>query len=177
MQRLLQVLERSGEVRARQQNQTVLVPSLLSVQLIHPTQVQTHQLSPSTTVKNGSCHPIQTFQQGGQVSRGPCCAAMRVVCHCSTWDGIHCWYWCCHRSKVCSKAHRLPSAALPPLWSAGLFQKANSPTVTCVQTNSHRPERPTILQYSDFQNVVARVHRRRKLLEIDFSGEFDLQYS
>ena len=88
MQRLLQVLERSGEVRARQQNQTVLVPSLLSVQLIHPTQVQTHQLSPSTTVKNGSCHPIQTFQQGGQVSRGPCCAAMRVVCHCSTWDGM-----------------------------------------------------------------------------------------
>ena len=83
MQRLLQVLERSGEVRARQQNQTVLVPSLLSVQLIHPTQVQTHQLSPSTTVKNGSCHPIQTFQQGGQVSRGPCCAAMRAVCHCS----------------------------------------------------------------------------------------------
>ena len=83
MQRLLQVLERSGEVRARQQNQTVLVPSLLSVQLIHPTQVQTHQLSPSTTVKNGSCHPIQTFQQRGQVSRGPCCAAMRAVCHCS----------------------------------------------------------------------------------------------
>ena len=80
-----QVLERSGEARARQQNQTVLVPSLLSVQLIHPTQVQTHQLSPSTTVKNGSCHPIQTFQQGGQASRGPCCAAMCAVCHCSTY--------------------------------------------------------------------------------------------
>ena len=42
----------------------------------------------STTVKNESCHPIQTFQQRGQVSRGPCCAAMRVVCHCSTWDGM-----------------------------------------------------------------------------------------
>ena len=106
------------------------------------------------------------------------------------WDGIHCWYWCCHRSKVCSKAHRLPSAALPPLWSAGLFQKANSPTVTCVQTSSHRPERPTILQYSDFQKVVARVlksteggscsspqkeevarvHRRRKLIESTEGG-------
>ena len=106
------------------------------------------------------------------------------------WDGIHCWYWCCHRSKVCSKAHRLPSAALPPLWSAGLFQKANSPTVMSVQTSSHRPERPTILQYSDFQKVVARVlksteggscsspqkeeaaqvHRRRKLLEYTEEG-------
>ena len=106
------------------------------------------------------------------------------------WDGIHCWYWCCHRSKVCSKAHRLPSAALPPLWSAGLFQKANSPTVMSVQTSSHRPERPTILQYSDFQKVaarvlksteggscsspqkeeVARVHRRRKLLESTEGG-------
>ena len=43
--------------------------------------------------------------------------------------------------------------------------KSKLPTVTCVQTNSHRPERPTLLQYSDFQNVVARVHRRRKLLE------------
>ena len=54
---------------------------------------------------------------------------------------------------------------IPPIWSAGLFQKASSPTATCVQTSSHRLERPTILQYSDFQNVVARVHRRRKLLE------------
>ena len=35
---------------------------------------------------------------------------------------------------------------LPPIWSVGLFQKANSPTVTCVQTSSHRPERHTILQ-------------------------------
>ena len=33
------MLEGSGEARARQQNQTVLVPSLLSVQLIHPKQV------------------------------------------------------------------------------------------------------------------------------------------
>ena len=86
------------------------------------------------------------------------------------WDGIYCWYWCRHRSKVCSKAHRLPSAALPPLWSAGLFQKANFPTVTCVQTSSHRPERPTILQYSDFQKVVARVHRRGKLLKSTEGG-------
>ena len=86
------------------------------------------------------------------------------------WDGIYCWYWCRHRSKVCSKAHRLPSAALPPLWSAGLFQKANFPTVTCVQTSSHRPERPTILQYSDFQKVVARVHRSRKLLKSTEGG-------
>ena len=35
---------------------------------------------------------------------------------------------------------------LPPIWSVGLFQKANSPTVTCVQTCSHRPEQPIILQ-------------------------------
>ena len=27
------------------------------------------------------------------------------------WDGINYWYWCLHRSKVCSKAHRLPSKA------------------------------------------------------------------
>ena len=48
--------------------------------------------------------------------------------------------------------------------------KSKLPTVTCVQTNSHRPERPTLLQYSDFQNVVARVHRRRKLLESTEGG-------
>ena len=59
---------------------------------------------------------------------------------------------------------------LPPIGSAGLFQKANSPTVTCVQTSSHRPERPTLLQYSDFQKVVARVHRRRKLLKSTEGG-------
>ena len=71
---------------------------------------------------------------------------------------------------------------IPPIWSAGLFQKASSPTVTCVQTSSHRLERPTILQYSDFRREmlestkegscscpqkkeVAGVHRRRKLLK------------
>ena len=50
---------------------------------------------------------------------------------------------------------------IPPIWSAGLFQKASSPTVTCVQTSSHRLERPTILQYSDF---------RRELLESTEEG-------
>ena len=59
---------------------------------------------------------------------------------------------------------------IPPIWSAGLFQKASSPTVTCVQTSSHRLERPTILQYSDFRKVVARVHRGRKLLESTVEG-------
>ena len=32
-------------------------------------------------------------------------------CHwtycCWDGDGINYWYWCCHRSKICSKAHRL----------------------------------------------------------------------
>ena len=59
---------------------------------------------------------------------------------------------------------------IPPIWSAGLFQKASSPTATCVQTSSHRLERPTILQYSDFRKVVARVHRGRKLLESTVEG-------
>ena len=81
------------------------------------------------------------------------------------WDGIKYRYWCRHRSKICSKAHHLPSTALPPLWSVGLFQEANSPTVSCVQTSSHRPERPTILQYSDLEKEVAWIHGRRKLLD------------
>ena len=59
---------------------------------------------------------------------------------------------------------------IPPIWSAGLFQKASSPTATCVQTSSHRLERPTILQYSDFRKVVARVHRGRKLLGSTVEG-------
>ena len=50
---------------------------------------------------------------------------------------------------------------IPPIWSAGLFQKASSPTATCVQASSHRLERPTILQYSDF---------RRELLESTEEG-------
>ena len=138
MQRLLQVLERSGEVRARQQNQTVLVPSLLSVQLIHPTQVQTHQLSPSTTVKNGSCHPIQTFQQGGQVSRGPCCAAMRVVCHCSTWDGMG--YTVGTGVATAQKFAQRPTAFLPrpsAHWVSRVIPKSKLPhshVCKCVST-------------------------------------------
>ena len=42
---------------------------------------------------------------------------------------------------------------LPPFGSAGLFQETIFPTVTCVQTSSHRPERPE-LRYPIFATKV-----------------------
>ena len=42
------------------------------------------------------------------------------------WDGIDWWYWCRHRSKDCSKDHRLPSQA-SPFGLAGLTPLNNLP--------------------------------------------------
>ena len=87
------------------------------------------------------------------------------------WDGIYCGYWCRHRSKDCSKAHHLPSRA-SPFGLAGLFQRTISTTITCVQTSSHRPERPDYyIQIwkgrcpSPQKEEVTRIHWRRKPLQ------------
>ena len=43
------------------------------------------------------------------------------------WDGINYWYWCLRRSKVCSKAHRLPSKAFRQFGQQGYSRKQTPP--------------------------------------------------
>ena len=63
---------------------------------------------------------------------------------------------------------------LPPFGLAGLFEWTIIPTVTCVQTSSHRPERPNYITVYRFgkggcsqpqKDVVVRINRRRKMLD------------
>ena len=73
---------------------------------------------------------------------------------------------------------------LPPFGLAGLFQRTIFPTVTCVQSSSHRPERPYYITIFRFckgscstteggscskpqKEEVARNHRRMNLLETE----------
>ena len=81
------------------------------------------------------------------------------------WDGINYWYWCLHRSKVCSKAHRLPSMAFRQFGQQGY-------AITYVCTDEFTQTGATYyITIFRFQEGVARVHRRRKLLESAEEGE------
>ena len=62
------------------------------------------------------------------------------------WDGIYCWYWCRHRSKVCSKAHRLPSQAFRPLGQQG-YSKKQTPPQSRVYRRVHT-DRSDLLYYN-----------------------------
>ena len=48
------------------------------------------------------------------------------------WDGIYCGYWCRHRSKVCSKAHGLPSKALRQFGQQGYSKEQTPPQLLLI---------------------------------------------
>ena len=85
------------------------------------------------------------------------------------WDGIDCWYWCRHRSKACSKAHRLPSKAFRQFGRQG-YSKKQAPPQSRVYRRVHT-DWSDLLYYniqisggscsSPQKKEVARVCRRR----------------
>ena len=94
------------------------------------------------------------------------------------WDGIDCWYWCRHRSKACSMAHRLPSKAFRQFGRQG-YSKKQAPPQSRVYRRVHT-DWSDLLYYNiqisggrclnPQKKEVARVHRRRKLLESTEEG-------
>ena len=85
------------------------------------------------------------------------------------WDKIGCWYWCRHRSKACSMAHRLPSKAFRQFGRQG-YSKKQAPPQSRVYRRVHT-DWSDLLYYniqisggscsSPQKKEVARVCRRR----------------
>ena len=79
------------------------------------------------------------------------------------WDGINYRYWCRHRSKVCSLAHRLPSEAFRQFGRQG-YSKEQTPPQSRVYRQVHT-DRSDLLYY----NIQIF---RRKFLESTETGSW-----